>query len=120
MATTCLLQGNASLALQWYRRADNATFRMMGEAMALHDLGDAAASDASLRALVDADAHHAAYQVASVHAWRNARDEAFEWLQRAVVQHDAGVQYVKYDPVLRGLRGDPRYAQLLRQVGLPD
>lgn len=119
MATTCLLQGDPSAALRWYGRADNATFRMMGEAMALHDLGDATGSDASLRALIDADAHHAAYQVASVHAWRNAHDEAFAWLQRAIAQRDAGVQYLKYDPVLRDLRADPRYRQLLQQVGLP-
>ncbi|MFT3897956.1 MAG: hypothetical protein QM719_09735 [Thermomonas sp.] len=120
MATACLLQGDPAAALRWYRHADNTTFRMMGEAMALHDLGDAPGSDASLQALVEADAHHAAYQVASVHAWRNARDAAFAWLQRAIAQRDAGVQYLKYDPVLRNLRGDPRYPQLLRQVGLPD
>jgi len=116
----CLLRRDPSAALRWYGRADNPTFRMMGEAMALHDLGDAAGSDATLQALVEADAHHAAYQVASVHAWRHANDDAFAWLQRAIVQRDAGVQYLKYDPALENLRSDPRYARMLQQVGLPD
>jgi hypothetical protein len=40
--------------------------------------------------------------------------------QRAVAQRDAGMQYLKYDPVLENLRSDPRYARMLQQVGLPD
>jgi len=32
---------------------------------------------------------------------------------------DAGMRYLSYDPVVRGLRGDPRYAALLRAMNLP-
>ena len=69
--------------------------------------------------LLAGHAHNSAYQVAGVFAWRGEHDTAFEWLQRAVSQQDAGLQYLKYDPALRSLRGDPRYLQLLRQLHLP-
>ena len=52
-------------------------------------------------------------------AWRGEHDAAFDWLRHALAQHDAGLQYLKYDPALRSLRVDPRYAALLRDVGLP-
>ena len=115
----CLLESNPSEALDWYRRTENSTFRMMGEAMAFHDTGDALRSLDSLQVLIDQDAHHAAYQVASVFAWRGENDAAFEWLQHALEQRDAGLQYLKYDAALRGLRHDARYAQLLQRMRLP-
>ncbi len=119
MGMICLLETTPSAALDWYGRTENSTFRLLGEAMAFHDLGDAQHSHDSLQALIDADAHHAAYQVASVFAWRGENEAAFEWLQRAFEQRDAGLQYLKYDPALRGLRHDTRYAQLLERLHLP-
>ena len=114
-----LLQGDATSARDWFARTDNITFRQMGLAMAAHDLGELALAQQTLDALIAADAHHAAYQIAGVHAWRGANDDAFDWLERALVQSDAGLQYLKYDPALRSLRGDPRYLQLLQRLGLP-
>ncbi len=119
MGMICLLETDAAAALDWYGRTENSTFRLMGEAMAFHGLDDARNSHDSLQALIDADAHHAAYQVASVFAWRGENDAAFEWLQRAFEQRDAGLQYLKYDPALRGLRQDARYADLLVKLRLP-
>ncbi len=60
-----------------------------------------------------------AYQIAELFAWQEDRDRAFEWLKRAVEQHDGGLAYVKYDPFLRKVRPDARYAALLRQLDLP-
>jgi len=60
-----------------------------------------------------------AYQIAQVHAWWGDRDHAFEWLDRARNSDDAGLRYVKYDPLLRNLREDPRYKALLGKMNLP-
>ena len=54
-----------------------------------------------------------------IHAWRGERDLAFVWLERARIGRDAGLRYLKYDPLLRSLRGDPRWAALLQKLGLP-
>ena len=40
-------------------------------------------------------------------------------LERARAQHDGGLTQLKTDPTLRRLRGDPRYAALLRKLNLP-
>jgi serine/threonine-protein kinase len=115
-----LLRGDAAQALAWYGRADNDAFMHSGQAMAAHLAGDHASVQRAMDALIAEGAHTSAYQVGEAFAWCGRLDEAYAWLQRAIDQRDAGVQYLKYDPVLRGLRGDPRFAQLLRRVGLPD
>ena len=53
------------------------------------------------------------YQVAQIYAWRGSRTAPSTWLDHAAVEHDAGLTYLKYDPLLRNLRGDPRFAALL-------
>jgi hypothetical protein len=109
----------ADSARFWYARSNNVTFHLAGLAMAEHDRGDDAESRRFMQALVGEHAHDSAYQIAGAFAWRGEHDEAFAWLQRAVSQHDAGLQYLKYDPALRSLRGDPRYCKLLLGLGLP-
>ena len=60
-----------------------------------------------------------AYQIAEVYAVRGEKDKAFEWLQIAFDNHDAGMLGLLVDPLLRGLRDDARYKNLLAKVGLP-
>jgi hypothetical protein len=43
----------------------------------------------------------------------------FEWLERAYKQRDAGLPDIKVDPLLRALRHDPRYTELLKKMHLP-
>jgi len=54
-----------------------------------------------------------------VYAARGDPDHAFEWLERAYRQRDAGLLGIKIDPFLTSLHGDPRYAALLRKMNLP-
>ncbi len=54
-----------------------------------------------------------------IHAWRGENDLAFEWLERARLEKDPGTRYLKYDPFMRPLRKDPRYAELLTRMELP-
>jgi hypothetical protein len=58
----------------------------------------------------------AAYQVALVYAARGQTDVAFQWLQRALQQRDAGMHWMKFDPILKGLNSDPRFKALLAQM----
>ena len=50
---------------------------------------------------------------------RGEKDKAFEWLQIAFDDHDAGMLGLLVDPLLRGLRDDARYKNLLAKLGLP-
>jgi eukaryotic-like serine/threonine-protein kinase len=58
------------------------------------------------------------YGVASVYEGLDDIDRAIEWLRRAIRERSAGIAWLKTDPVLDGLRGDPRFPLLLKEVGL--
>ena len=47
------------------------------------------------------------------------KDRAFTWLDKAVAQRNWCIIYLKRDDVWDPLRSDPRFADLLRRVGLP-
>ncbi|TMA31672.1 MAG: tetratricopeptide repeat protein, partial [Deltaproteobacteria bacterium] len=114
-----LLQGRPAEALAWYARSTSEVFRLLGAAIVQHSLGHARESDAALDELVRKHSHDAAYQIATVHAWRGDKDRAFEWLERARVQHDGGIALIKVDAAMRSLRDDPRYLELLAKLNLP-
>ncbi len=46
------------------------------------------------------------------------KEQAFIWLERAYAQHANSLIALKVDPVYDPLRGDPRFQDLLRRVGL--
>jgi TolB-like protein/DNA-binding winged helix-turn-helix (wHTH) protein len=60
-----------------------------------------------------------AFEIAADYALLGERDRAFEWLQSAIREREAGLMYLKVDDRLAGLRSDPRFRDLLRRTGLP-
>jgi len=77
-------------------------------------------ADAALAQLTDGFADTAAYQIAEVHAYREDKDRAFEWLERARRQRDRGLVSMRRDPLLANLKGDPRWNAFLHTMGLAD
>src|SRR5438874_1748013 len=77
-------------------------------------------SDAALAQLIKSSAETAAYQIADVYAYRGDKDRAFEWLERARRQRDAGLPGLRTDPYLANLRGDTRWNAFLHTMGLGD
>jgi TolB-like protein/DNA-binding winged helix-turn-helix (wHTH) protein/tetratricopeptide (TPR) repeat protein len=59
-----------------------------------------------------------AHDFALVYAGLGDRDRAFEWLEKAYREH-AGLGEVGVDPRWDSLRGDPRFADLTKRMGLP-
>jgi TolB-like protein/DNA-binding winged helix-turn-helix (wHTH) protein/Flp pilus assembly protein TadD len=58
------------------------------------------------------------YSIASMYAAIGDREAAFAWLQKAADRQQADLVSLKIEPFFDGLRADPRYAALLRRVGL--
>ena len=54
-----------------------------------------------------------------MYAFRGEPDRAFEWLERAYRQRDAGLMEIKADPLLKNLERDPRYGAFLKKMRLP-
>jgi serine/threonine-protein kinase len=84
-----------------------------------HTRGHAREAQAALDEVVRQAQHGAAFQIAEIHAWRGDSDRAFEWLDRAYAQRDAGVSFTKQSILFKSLRKDPRYAAFLKKLGLP-
>jgi serine/threonine-protein kinase len=77
-------------------------------------------SDAALAELITKTGETAAYQVAEAYGYRNDKDHAFEWLERARRQRDAGLPALRADTLLPNLHDDPRWDAFLRTMGLAD
>lgn len=58
------------------------------------------------------------FDIACVYVGLDERDLAFEWLERAFDERSNRLAFIKVDPVLDPLRRDPRFAGLLRRMGL--
>ncbi len=115
-----LAEGQAASALETMERSRTEGWRLWGRALAHHALGNASESRKALDALVPMWAHVGTYQIAEVHAWRGERDQAFEWLERCYRERDSGLLLARFDPLLRDLRGDGRYRDLMRRMKLPE
>ena len=46
-------------------------------------------------------------------------DQAFEWLRKACDERTPFVIWLKFDPTFDSLRSDPRFTQMLEDMGLP-
>ena len=113
-----LARGHPQEALVEMQRETSDWLKLTGEAVAYHSLGRQQASEAALRELIAKHGNDAAYQIAEVYASRGETDKALEWLNRAHQQHDSGLIGLKSDPMLKSLRQNPGYIQLLKTMKL--
>jgi TolB-like protein/cytochrome c-type biogenesis protein CcmH/NrfG len=115
-----LITGDATDALATYRKISEAALRNTGMAMAEYSLGHEEQSHQALEAAIAKGAQGFASQIADVFAWRQQKDEAFAWLERAHEQHDGGLAELNTDVLLASLHDDPRLKALRRRINLPD
>jgi predicted Zn-dependent protease len=94
-------------------------YRLDGLAISYHRMGQSRESRAALDELVMRYPLSAAYQIAEVHAFRGETDAAFDWLERARLQHDGGLKYVRFDPQFQAIHPDARWKLFLKKLNLP-
>ncbi len=63
--------------------------------------------------------HVSAYSFATIYAGLGEKDRAFEFLDKAYQERSFYITDLRGDPELDSLRSDPRFADLVRRVGLP-
>ncbi len=114
-----VLRGDGEAALREAQLEPNEAYRRFELALAYYARGDRPAADAALSDMIARDRNLLAYQIAEVYAWRGETDKVFEWLQISFDNHDTGLLSLLIDPLMRGLRGDPRYNGMLEKIGLP-
>jgi len=59
------------------------------------------------------------YEIAGVYAQLGDKEQAFHWLNTAYQERDSELINLKTSPLFDPIRSDPRFAELVRKVGLP-
>jgi TolB-like protein len=63
--------------------------------------------------------YSSAYRIAELYADLGDKDQAFHWLNTAYHERDIYLPGLKTDFLLDSVQSDPRFAELVRKVGLP-
>ena len=73
--------------------------------------------DAALAELIEQHGREAASSIASVLAYRNEADRAFEWLDKAVESGELGLHEITLDSLFSSIHEDPRWRPLVERIG---
>ena len=116
-----VMQGRPQDALREAAQEQYEPQRLHHDAIAYYALGRQKESDAALQELIAKHSANDACAIATTYAFRNQRNEAFEWLDRAYAQREGGCLIAtKVEPLLKNLHGDPRYSAFLKKLNLPN
>jgi predicted Zn-dependent protease len=114
-----IAEGKLQQALVEIKKEPGEWGKLTGQAMIYHALGREPDSNAALAGLIAKYNTDSAYQIAQAYAFRGESGKAFEWLERAYKQRDPGLTQIKNDPLLKILRRDQRFTELLKKLHLP-
>ncbi len=100
-------------------RGDNGSSTQIYLGAAYAHAGDRQQAQAILKRLQTGKAYVSPGELAILYAALGEREQAFTSLERAFAARDLQLQYLGVDPSFDSLRSDPRFADLMRRVGLP-
>jgi TolB-like protein/tetratricopeptide (TPR) repeat protein len=100
-----------------FRAEPNSLWGLTGLAIVLQRKGDRAGAQAAFARLVAEHGDVALYQQAQVLAQWNDAPRALATLARAQAARDAGLVYLRNDPLLDPIRNAPAFKQLLGSLG---
>jgi adenylate cyclase len=120
IAVTLLARGQAQAALHEIQQEDISGGRLTGLAIGYYALRRKADSDSALSRAEHDVASQGPYLIALTHGYRGEADAAFRWLDRAYMERDYRIQYVKDEWLLSSVHSDPRYKAFLRKMKLPE
>jgi len=121
LSRALLALGQHEAALAEIEKEPDPGYRAFARARAYIVLARQADADAALSQLEKNYGAEQRYNIATLHALRGERDQAFSWLDGAYLQHDPsviGIPPLTAEPDLQSLRGDPRYKAFLKKMNL--
>ena len=101
-----------------YAAEPRAMFRLRGQAILEHRLGNQAAAERALAQLVSEVGDAAMYQQAQVMAQWGRADDAMARLERARAIGDSGLSMVATDQMLDPIAKDPRFVRFVKDMGI--
>ena len=114
------MQGKIGEALAAAQKESDEASKFQAPVCIYRGMGRCAESDEALRALKQRFAVRNAYMIAAAHAYLGKADAAFVWLDLAYQQRKGSLVALTWDPLIRNLRGEPRYMALLVKLKLTD
>lgn len=111
-----LFMGEAQAALEHMRQEPSEPFRLAGLAMTHHTLGRTTESDAELAQLMTKYEVEWVYRIATVVAYRNESDRAFEMLAKVVEYGSDALALVPIDNLYANVHADPRWLPFLHSI----
>jgi TolB-like protein/tetratricopeptide (TPR) repeat protein len=120
LAGDLLALGQQGAALEELKKESVEGYRLGGLVCVYHALRRSQDSDAEFSQLIRESTAHTAYETAIAYACRGDRDRAFQYFDRSFAQREFDLTNIKADWPLADIRGDPRYAALLRKMNLPE
>lgn len=118
LGRTLVVAGRPEAALPHMEIESTPFWHEYGMVLVLFALERQEEAEQKFTELIETHAGEAAMQIAEINAFIDRPDEAFTWLQRAVEQGDPGVSGLLGNPLLESLAEDPRWADLLSELGL--
>jgi adenylate cyclase len=121
LATAYREKGDIAGAIRLYEKAQEAVqFPSSGLAITYARMGRQDDARQILRQLIDRARvqYVAADSIAAVYVALGENDEAFRWLERAFSEHSESLDIFAFHREFRPLRSDPRFANLLRRIGV--
>jgi serine/threonine protein kinase/predicted Zn-dependent protease len=120
LSIALVAQGRVDEALGEAMKETEEWARLSALAIVHHAAGRREESDRALKDLIEKYAVDAAYQISAIYTMRGEVDPAFEWLEKAFDQRDAGLDAVKMEPIFAPLHSDQRWGAFLEKMGLGD
>ncbi|HVN07724.1 MAG TPA: winged helix-turn-helix domain-containing protein [Patescibacteria group bacterium] len=62
--------------------------------------------------------YSSAWRIATGYAALGEKDKAFEWMEKAIEEHDPEIARLRVDPMMDPLRSDPRFQDFLARLNL--
>jgi TolB-like protein/Tfp pilus assembly protein PilF len=112
-----LFKGEPDAALATFAEEPDDEWRVKGTALALYSLGRSEDFEIAFDELREGWGEEWPSEIAQVYAWVGNADEAFEWLDQAIEQKEAGLENQFQKKFFAPLHTDPRWAAFREKSG---
>ncbi len=124
LGTAYEMKGSFQEAIAEYQKArqlddDPQVLALLGCAYAASGKRDQALRSLDQLKEISKQRYVSSYSFALVYAALGEKDQAFQWLEQGYQNRDWQMARLNVDPMLDSLRSDPRFADLMRRIGLP-